>query len=95
VDHIIPTYSIFHQDEFLEKLTEFFEKAKQFFKSSNDEPDEYDSSTISEEKEIVTIDILMNSFADYFKGKLFFNLSLLFRILYFFFKKKKKKKIFH
>ncbi|KAL6636342.1 7 transmembrane sweet-taste receptor of 3 GCPR-domain-containing protein [Neocallimastix sp. 'constans'] len=69
VDHIIPTYSIFHQDEFLEKLTEFFEKAKQFFKSSNDEPDEYDSSTISEEKEIVTIDILMNSFADYFKDK--------------------------
>jgi len=70
VDHIISTYSIFHQNEFLEKLTEFFEKAKQFFKSSNDEPDEFDSaSTISEEKEVVTLDILMSSFADYFKDK--------------------------
>lgn len=67
---MIATYSVFYQYKFLDKLTEFFEKAKQFFKSSSLDGDIGRSDySNGEEKDNTTLESLMSSFSDYFKGK--------------------------
>jgi len=67
MNHVIPVYSIFYQNSFLDKISEFFEKAKQFFKSSID-PFEYKDQT-DDDKDYITLKSLMSSFSDYFEGK--------------------------
>ncbi|KAG4103744.1 hypothetical protein H8356DRAFT_928293 [Neocallimastix lanati (nom. inval.)] len=67
MNHVIPVYSIFYQNSFLDKISEFFEKAKQFFKSSID-PFEYKDQT-DDDKDYITLKSLMSSFSDYFEDK--------------------------
>jgi len=66
-DHIISTYSVFYQNDFLDKLNEFFEAAKQFFKAATD--DEMDEANGDKSSEAITLESLMSTFSDYFEDK--------------------------
>jgi len=62
-NQIVATYDVFYQNEFLQKLLEFFEKAKSFFKEAGGEEDN------SSSKDSISLETLMSLFSDYFQDK--------------------------
>jgi len=63
-DHIVATYDVFYQQEFLHKLLDFFEKAKSFFKEAGGDDDGTNS-----DKDSISLESLMSLFSDYFQDK--------------------------